>query len=216
MIRPKPLWLWIAVLTLIFAASALLRPRDAPMYVVPEGEIAAARSALDTLQVHDATDRQDYRREAFGEGWADLDGDGCRTRDDVLRRDLDRVERVGCHVTDGELVDPYGGVTVTVHDVEIDHVVALADAWRSGAWAWTPTERVAFANDPLNLLAVDGQLNQDKGASNAAEWLPLSRTYRCPYVVRQIAVKERYGLSVTSDERAALERELNHCHSTPG
>jgi hypothetical protein len=206
--------LWLPVFVLIFAGLALLWPRDAPTFVVPTAELDQARESLAGLEIRDAAPSQDYAREKFGAGWADLDGDGCRTRDDVLRRDLHGIERDGCHVTAGELDDPYGGGTVPLDEIEIDHVVALADAWRTGAQKWSPIERLTFANDPLNLLAVDRELNQDKGAADAAEWLPPTRSYRCPYAIRQITVKARYGLWVTSAERAVLEHELDRCRTT--
>jgi hypothetical protein len=102
--------------------------------------------------------------------------------------------------------------------VQIDHVVALADAWQKGAQTWTAARRLDFANDLLNLLAVSGTLNQAKGAGDAATWLPPARSYRCPYVIRQIAVKSRYGLRVTAAERDAMSRELGRCRTvrTPG
>ncbi len=159
-----------------------------------------------------------YDREQFGDGWADADGDGCSTREDVLARDLTALELDGCRVLAGTLLDPYGGTEIAFSrdraaEVQIDHVVALADAWQKGAQQWTPAQRAAFANDPLNLLAVDGALNQAKGAGDAATWLPPARSYRCPYVIRQIAVKAKYGLWVTAAERDALGRELGRCRT---
>ena len=95
--------------------------------------------------------------------------------------------------------------------MQIDHVVALADAWRSGAWQWDAQRRQEFANDPENLLAVDGQANEDKSASSADQWLPPNRAFRCDYVKRQIAVKNAYGLSVTRAEQDALAEQLSIC-----
>ena len=95
--------------------------------------------------------------------------------------------------------------------MQVDHVVALSDAWQKGAQAWTAAQREAFANDPANLLAVDGPANQEKGAGDAATWLPPQRGYRCVYALRQVRVKAAYGLWVTAAERDALNRELNGC-----
>jgi hypothetical protein len=95
--------------------------------------------------------------------------------------------------------------------VQIDHVVALSDAWQKGAQAIEFSDRVVFANDPLNLLAVDGPANQKKGDSDAASWLPSNRQFRCQYVARQIAVKQKYSLWVTEAEKAAMKRVLNGC-----
>jgi len=98
--------------------------------------------------------------------------------------------------------------------VQIDHVVALSDAWRTGAQDWDARRRAAFANDPANLLAVDGGANQDKGGSDAAQWLPTSG-YACAYVVRQVRVKAAYGLWVVPDEARAMRRTLTGCRTVP-
>lgn len=205
------------MLALLVVALVALRPERTAPVAVPAGELAAARAALGVLTVRPADPPDDYVRTAFGDGWADLDGDGCSTRDDVLRRDVAGATADGCRVTSGTLLDPYGGTLVAFDrerpaEVQIDHVVALQDAWRTGAKAWTAQRRLELANDPLNLLAVEGDLNQEKGASDAAQWLPPDPAYRCPYAVRQVTVKARYGLWVTAAERRALERALAGCH----
>lgn len=212
------LW-WPVVVLLVIAAVAWFWPRSdaGPAVVVPAAEVAEARVELDGLAVKGRAPRTGYEREQFGDGWA-LDGDGCSTRDTVLARDLTAVERDGCRVLAGVLLDPYGGTEIDFsrdrpEEVQIDHVVALADAWQKGAQQWTAAQRAAFANDPLNLLAVDGDLNQAKGAGDAATWLPPARSYRCPYVIRQIAVKSTWGLWVTAAERDALARELDRCRT---
>lgn len=218
----RSLW-WPVVALLVVAAVAWAWPRpDAgPAVVVPAAEVAAARTQLDTLAVKGRAPKTGYDREQFGDGWADANGDGCTTREDVLARDLTGVELDGCRVLAGRLRDPYGGAEIAfsrdrAEDVQIDHVVALADAWQKGAQQWTPAQRAAFANDPLNLLAVDGGLNQAKGAGDAATWLPPARSYRCPYVIRQVAVKAKWGLWVTAAERDALARELGRCRTVAG
>ena len=158
----------------------------------------------------------------FGPAWADVDSNGCDTRNDILARDLARPTfKPGtrdCVVLSGTLAEPYTGATIefqrgdkTSSLVQIDHVVALADAWRSGAWQWDAQHRQEFANDPENLLAVDGQANEDKSASSADQWLPPNTAFRCDYVKRQIAVKNAYGLSVTRAEQDALAEQLSIC-----
>ncbi|MCV2392719.1 HNH endonuclease family protein [Actinotalea sp. M2MS4P-6] len=207
---------WVPVLVLLaIAAVLLLWPRSGATYAVPAAELDAARSGLAALPVVDRGPYEEYDRSEFGDGWAE-GADGCTTRDEVLRRDLTGVTLDGCRVMSGTLLDPYGGDPVQFDrsrpaEVQIDHVVALADAWRSGASSWSDAQRVEFANDPLNLLAVDGDLNQEKGSGNAATWLPPDESYRCPYAIRQIAVKQRYGLWVTHAERDALARQLRGC-----
>lgn len=179
-------------------------------------------SALLSLSATSADEVPTYSREAFGQQWADTDRNGCDTRNDVLARDLARPTfREGtneCIVVRGTLAEPYTGEVVefvrgqeTSAQVQIDHVVALADAWRSGAWEWELGRRQQFANDPLNLLAVDGQANQDKEAGAADLWLPPDGDFRCAYVARQVAVKAKWGLSVTESERAAMAGVLVEC-----
>ena len=193
-----------------------------PRYPVTAEELAAGRAALDALAVKGRAPRTGYGRDLFGQAWADVDRNGCDTRNDVLARDLAAPSfKAGtgeCVVLSGTLQDPYGGEAVafvrgqdTSAEVQIDHVVALNDAWQKGAQSWDIATRTAFANDPLNLLAVDGELNQAKGASDAATWLPPHRPYRCRYVIRQAQVKATYGLWVTAAERDAMAREMSRC-----
>ncbi len=188
---------------------------------------AAAGSALSlvaTLRVQGRGPKTGYAREQYGPAWADTDRNGCDTRNDVLARDLqDETFRAGtadCVVLSGVLTEPYTGRRVTFSkqragDLQIDHVVALSDSWQKGAAQWQPGERLAFANDPLNLLAVDGSTNMAKGDRDAASWLPPDRTYRCAYVARQVAVKHRYGVGVTAAERDAMLRVLGSCPGEP-
>jgi hypothetical protein len=165
-----------------------------------------------------------YDRARFGPAWADVDRNGCDTRNDVLRRDLTRYTLKagthGCLVLKGTLHDPYTGRTIafvrgqtTSIAVQIDHVVALSDAWQKGAQGWTTAKRTAFANDSLNLLAVDGPTNGSKGDGDAATWLPPVKSYRCAYVARQVAVKRSYGLWMTRAEKDAVARVLSACPS---
>lgn len=182
---------------------------------------AEARSQLAELEVRPKAYIEGYDRSEFGPAWEDVDGNGCDTRNDVLARDLDNIRyRKGsrCVIQTGTLHDPYVGVTMpfqrgdaTSPLVQIDHVVALGDAWRAGAWEWSAAERVRFANDPENLLAVEGQANQDKEASRADQWMPPNRDYHCEYVARQIAVKHAWGLSVIERERQAMLEALDTC-----
>jgi hypothetical protein len=181
-----------------------------------------ASEQLSGLRVAGRGPMTGYRRADFGPAWEDTDHNGCDTRNDVLRRDLTDVRLKpgthGCVVLTGTLHDPYSGRTMpfqrgqgTSELVQIDHVVSLGDAWQTGAARWPYTKRVAFANDPLNLLAVDGDLNQQKGDADAASWLPPNRGFWCPYATRQVQVKATYGLSVTAAEKAALTRALAAC-----
>jgi len=185
---------------------------------------AAAGAALATLAVKGRAPKTGYDRAQFGPAWADVDRNGCDTRNDVLRRDLTgnvlKRGTHGCVVLSGTLHDPYTATSIefvrgenTSTMVQIDHVVALSDAWQKGAQQLSAETRRALANDSLNLLAVDGPTNQRKSDGDAATWLPPNKAYRCPYVARQVAVKAKYSLWVTSAERDALGRILATCPS---
>ena len=174
-------------------------------------------SMLESLAVKGRAPKTGYEREQFGDGWDSYLG--CDTRNRILRRDLKNpVVNFECKVVSGVLHDPYGGKTVsfvrgeaTSDDVQIDHVVALSNAWQTGAQQLSYTQRVMFANDPLNLLAVDGTLNQQKADGDAATWLPPNKPFRCEYVRRQVLVKRNYELWVTPAEQEAIRRVLASC-----
>lgn len=172
---------------------------------------------LETLLVKGRAPKTNYARSQFGDGWTRQFN--CDTRNIILNRDLKHVD-VGdsCQVESGVLEDPYTGKTIsfqrgsaTSQAVQIDHVVPLSNAWQTGAQLLSMDKRILFANDPLNLLAVDGTANQQKSDSDAATWLPSHKAFRCQYVARQIQVKATYHLWVTSAERAAMERVLQRC-----
>lgn len=167
-----------------------------------------------------------YTRAQFGQRWADVDRNGCDTRNDILKRDLTgeifKEKTRQCVVLSGTLIDPFSGESinfvrgnVTSMEVQIDHVVALSNAWQTGAFKLTLKERTAFANDPMNLLAVKGRLNSQKSDGDAATWLPPLKSYRCDYVLRQIVVKIKYKLWFTAPEKEAMVRILNTCPEKP-
>ncbi len=181
-----------------------------------------AVSALSTLPVKGRAPKTGYTRAQFGQTWADVDRNGCDTRNDMLKRDLTeivyKVKTRNCVVESGILIDRYSGETinfvrgnVTSMEVQIDHVVALSNAWQTGAFKLTVTQRTALANDPLNLFAVKGRLNSQKGDGDAATWLPPLKSFRCTYVAQQIAVKAKYSLWVTVPEKEAMTRILAAC-----
>ncbi|MEU1502126.1 HNH endonuclease family protein [Streptomyces sp. NPDC005732] len=182
------------------------------------GAGGAAFSAVDSLTVKGRAPKTGYSRERFGTAWADTDSNKCDTRDDILKRDLKDVKYTGgdCRVASGTLdPDPYSGKHVTYKRgrslVDIDHLVALSDAWQKGAKYWDASKRIALANDPLNLLSVDASTNRSKGDGDTATWLPPNKTYRCTYVAAQVAVKKKYGLWVTGGEKAAMKKVLSGC-----
>lgn len=195
---------------------------------VPSMQPSYGTKALDvlaTIPIKGRAPQTGYDRAQFGQAWADVNLNGCDTRNDILKRDLSSVtftDSVPCKVQGGILADPYTGMSIrflrgtsTSAAVQVDHVVALSDAWQKGAQRLSPNQRTAFANDPLNLQATDGPTNIQKGSGDAATWLPPNKGFRCEYVARQISVKHTYGLWVTQAEHDAMARILVGCVDQP-
>ncbi len=204
-------------LTLLLSASATeLLPAQAA------GQSTAVQ-ILAKLAVKGRAPKTGYARSLFSDGWGTISG--CDTRNFILKRDLKSITwRSGenCMVATGTLLDPYTGRKIdfvrgvkTSLAVQIDHVVALSDAWQKGAQQISSNSRYALYNDPLNLLAVDGPTNESKGDGDAASWLPPNKAYRCAYVARQVAVKSKYRLWVTAAEKAAIQQVLVACPKQP-
>ena len=215
---------------MVLAALFLLAPLSACEPLTdpaerPEGVQAADGTALALLEELDEKGRAPktgYDRDSFG--WRDdMDRNGCDTRNDILRRDLEDITLKpgtdGCVVLTGTLLSPFSGESVafdrTASTIDIDHVVALSDAWQTGAATWDDSTKREFANDPLNLLAVEASLNRQKGDGDAATWLPPHREGRCAYVARQITVKPRYELWVKPAEADAMRRVLEDSADQP-
>jgi len=191
---------------------------------IPESAIAVsvkkerAAVTIETLAVKGRAAKTGYDRSSFSH-WRDPDRNGCDARNDTLRRDLTNLviksDSNGCKVLAGLLADPYSGKNIEfvlgASLIDIDHVVALSNAWQTGAFQFTDEIRLKFANDPLNLLAVSASLNRQKGDGDAATWLPPTKSYRCQYVARQIAVKKKYGLWLTKPEKVEMLNLLAKC-----
>ncbi len=175
-------------------------------------------STLNSLEVKGRAPKTGYSRAQFPH-WSDLDRNGCDARNDILKRDLTEVLfKAGtrdCKVLSGVLLDPFSNKVLTFTSVksavDIDHVVSLSNAWQTGAAYFDRNIRSQIANDPLNLLAVDAKLNRQKGDGDAATWLPPNKAFRCEYVSRQVSVKAKYSLWVTSPEKEAILRVLSNC-----
>lgn len=188
-------------------------------------QAAQARALLPSLAVKGRSAAAGYSRAQFlPHGAWPSTGDGCTVRDRILRSQVTEATfrtRPACRLATGITTDAYSGVTVELAQLEVDHVVALKDAWVKGLsdQAFTPTPqftdagtaRRAFAVDPLNLQAIAGATNSAKGDADAATWIPHSKSYRCTYGVRIVLVKARYGIWVTRAEHEALERLLDAC-----
>ena len=216
----------VLVFTGLMGAHATTSPApdstlpSAQATVTPNLTTQPADQALVGLSVKGRAPKTGYTRNQFGAAWHDVDANGCDTRNDILLRDLVGVTLRSdrCTVQTGTLNDPYTGKTiefrrgvVTSLAVQVDHVVALSNAWQTGAQRLSVVDRLRFANDPLNLLAVDGPTNEAKSDGDAATWLPTRKAARCSYVARQIAVKAKYRLWVTAAEKAAMARILAAC-----
>ena len=204
----------------LLAATGTATPAQAGSF--SEATEVSASSVLSTLPVKGRAPKTGYTRDQFGPAWADVDRNGCDTRNDMLKRDLTnivfRAKTQNCVVESGTLQDRYSGETinfirgnVTSMEVQIDHVVALSNAWQTGAFKLTLAQRTALANDPMNLFAVKGRLNSQKGDGDAATWLPPVKSFRCTYIAQQIAVKAKYSLWVTPPEKEAMVRILSAC-----
>ena len=182
----------------------------------PDNSLAV--NLLEQLPVKGRAPKTGYSRQQFSDGWAKVGA--CDMRNHILARDMTDItyrSDTDCTVLSGTLNEPYTGKTIQFQRgansaaVQIDHVVAVSDAWQKGAQALSPEQRHELYNDPLELLAVDGPANNDKGDGDAATWLPPNRAYRCRYVARQVAVKLKYHLWVTSAEKDTIERVLQTC-----
>jgi hypothetical protein len=194
-------------------------PQSAPVQTNNPAAQGSAINKLETLPIKGRAPKTGYSREQFAAGWADIGG--CDMRNYILSRDMTNIatkSATDCTVLSGTLNDPYTGKVIqftrgstTSSAVQIDHVVAVSDAWQKGAQNIDVSKRAEFYNDPLNLLAVDGPTNDKKGDGDAATWLPPNKSYRCRYVARQVAVKAKYGLWVTQAEHDAIKNILQTC-----
>lgn len=219
--------LFVSLAALAGAVYGVIQDRGSQRQpMVPETSVSPgpvtsspALDVLETLPVKGRAAKTGYSREQFGNGWRDLGN--CDMRNYILARDMENeVLRsvTDCTVLSGTLHDPYTGKTIAFMRgesssalVQVDHVVALSDAWQKGAQQISVQERDDLANDPLNLLAVDGPANNAKSDADAATWLPPNKAYRCAYVARQLAVKQKYRLWVTRAEHDTIRGVLSNC-----
>ena len=219
------------VLALVVAVQVMLDGRNSPEFIAA-ADVPTVAPGVDVLagipEIPVRIHRTDYRRAAFGEAWTD-DNDapgghnGCDTRNDILNRDLvDKayvsIKRCPNAVATGTLHDPYTNDTIaftrgnqTGAAVQIEHIVPLAYAWDVGAWNWTDEMRMRFANDPAELLAIGGQVNEDKSDKEPAAWMPPNTAFHCQYAMQFIAVLRGYGLPVDAPSAAALREAAATC-----
>lgn len=179
-----------------------------------------ATEVLEKLEVKGRAPKTGYKRDEFYSGWPTVEG--CNLRQRIIKREFgDSAVLDGCTVVAGEFDEPYTGEhrvfteKSQISKIQIDHVVALSDAWQKGAQYMEKDVRYKIATDPLNLLAVDGPANEQKSDGDAATWLPPNKRFRCQYVARQVSVKYKYGLWVTEAEKEAISQVLVNCPQEP-
>jgi len=211
---------WEIQIALLISAGVLAI--SIPPASAAESAPGVSLAVLETLPVKGRAPKTGYSRAAFGQSWADVDRNGCDTRNDILKRDMTSIvfkpKTRNCVVLSGTLIDRYSGEminfvrgNVSSMEVQIDHVVALSNSWQTGAFKLSIAQRTALANDPLNLFAVKGRLNLQKSDGDAATWVPPMKSFRCAYVAQQIAVKAKYSLWVVVPEKAAMSAILAQC-----
>ena len=211
---------WEIQIALLISAGVLAI--SIPPASAAESAPGVALAVLETLPVKGRAPKTGYSRAEFGQSWADVDRNGCDTRNDILKRDMTSViyktRTRNCVVLSGTLIDRYSGEMinfvrgdVSSMEVQIDHVVALSNSWQTGAFKLSIAQRTALANDPLNLFAVKGRLNLQKSDGDAATWVPPLKSFRCAYVAQQIAVKAKYSLWIVAPEKTAMLAILAQC-----
>lgn len=220
----------VAILALLIYAGSRLytdgatkqQPTPSNIQQTASSNELLAIDELAKLPIKKSESGTDYQRSNFSSGWAKWKS--CNVRQKILARDIKNATMAsnGCTITGGQLHDPYTGHILDMKTksevakkVQIDHVVALSNAWKTGARYLTAETRKQLANDDLNLIAVSSQANQEKSDGDASTWLPSNLAFRCAYVARQIAVKIRYSLWVTRPEYDAMTAVLSNCHNQP-
>lgn len=212
--------LWLVLNPASFE-QVFTKVEDAGADVSVSADSKLAIEVLELLEVKGRAPKTGYSREEFYNGWPTVEG--CSLRQRIIKREFgDSAVLDGCNVVAGEFDEPYTGEHLVFHSreeiskgIQIDHVVALSDAWQKGAQYMDKTVRYQIATDPLNLLAVDGPANQGKSDGDAATWLPSNKKFRCQYVARQVSVKYKYGLWVTEAEKTAISNILATCPDEP-
>lgn len=235
MSRNRLLWLAISVVVSLLVAHQVVASSGQRTQFVAGADIPTVAPGIDVLAGVTIVPLRirgfDYRRAAFGDSWTDDNTapgghNGCDTRNDILDRDLvDKtfvsISRCPRAVATGVLHDPYTSKTInflrgnkTGAAIQIEHIVPLAYAWDQGARGWSESLRIRFANDPANLLAVEGQANQDKGDKEPAAWMPPNTAFRCQYAMQFIAVLRGYGLAVDEPSVPVLRGAAATCPSS--
>ena len=191
--------------------------KDATENAIQLKDLTLALADLQNIPEKGRAPKTGYTRTEFYTTWPVIDG--CNLRQRIIKREFkDKAILQGCDVIGGEYLEPYNGDYRKFHSkaeiskqLQIDHVVALSDAWQKGAQELTKDKRYELATDPLNLIAADGPANMQKGDGDAATWLPKNKAFRCEYVARQTQVKKKYSLWMTTAEKSTIRNLLTTC-----
>ena len=201
------------------SASSENSPENNSSVEINPSDQTLAINVLEALEIKGRAPKTGYKRTEFYKTWPNIDG--CNLRQRIIKREVgDSAKLDGCDVVAGTFVEPYTGETRTYNskaefskNIQIDHIVALSDAWQKGAQNLSSERRYELATDPLNLVAADSSANQQKSDGDAATWLPKNKAFRCQYVARQVSVKKKYALWVSQAEHDAIKDILNTCPS---
>ncbi len=216
---------WLIISPKSYDQEIIQEPPVEPLAAVSESSEGVKRASdiLEKLEIKGRAPKTGYARTEFYNSWPSING--CSLRQVIIRREVGDSAKLsdnGCDVISGEFVESYTGSHMVFYQksdfsekIQIDHIVALSDAWQKGAQYKTKEERYAMATDPLNLIAVDGSANKQKSDGDAATWLPPNKSFRCQYVGRQVSVKYKYGLWVSQAEHDAIAKILETCPNEP-
>lgn len=211
--------LLLAMMIGVMAPASAADPRSPTGSWSAETPTVIDGALLATLEIREPGADSAYDRDAFGPAWKDVDGNGCDTRNDMLKRDLSRdtFDDDDCTVLTGTLKDPYTGEIIEFvramggSQIDIDHMIPLSAAWHAGASEWTDAERLAYANDPLVLLAVDAGANRSKSDQTIAEWMPTNEAVACKYGASWVLVAAEYDLSISPEDHETLKELAAEC-----
>lgn len=188
-----------------------------PVYIISSQELQSAKTILSSLAVRsDTTNISDYDSKTMP-GWYDADNDGCPTRYDILTRDIlnEKTDEANCKVKSGTMFDYYTGTLIKYNrlvnggGIDVDHIVAKGNAWISGGYTWNNEQWKTYINDEAVLMATSAKANRSKGDKDASEWLPSNEKFWCKYVISQVKIKDKYNLSISTNEKSVIEDVLN-------
>ncbi len=195
--------------------------RDTPEnYTVTEQDLGVLEEKVSSLKVRrNEKSIPEYSRDSLPTDWKDLDGNGCNTREDILKKYTSEYTGRfdGCKIKSGKFYDYYNGKFLrydksvdTGGGIQIDHIVAIGNAWISGGYKWGKDEWISYINDEEVLIPTSSKTNREKSDKDITEWKPANNSYLCTYAEKQVEIKDKYKLTVTEKEKAELKSILNN------